>query len=189
MPALEDGCPCRPKQRHERSERHHAFTRQPTRPPLRKRPPCTLRIAKVERGGKKSDRDEKQRKNMRQFGKSQRRIEQAEAQHSREPVSEAGKRRKDDDRGGGMHGRLASPPRVRVLPPPLQNFSAKVALVVEIRKAGGTAPPSVLPDISPARGEIGCHPGLDSLATLAPDGYRAVVGSQPPTVSEISAAA
>ena len=25
---------------------------------------------------------------------------------------------------------------------------------------GGTAPPSVLPDISPTWGEIGCHPGF-----------------------------
>src|SRR5262245_59456252 len=151
MPALEDGCPCRPKQRHERSERHHAFTRQPTRRPLRKRPPCTLRIAKVERGGKKSDRDEKQRKNMRQFGKSQRRIEQAEAQHGREPVTEAGKRRKDDDRGGGMHGRLASPPRGAPQRPKFPHSVSGYALDTsppegveerrELAKAGSLPPP------------------------------------------------
>ncbi|RWC54493.1 MAG: hypothetical protein EOS56_28470 [Mesorhizobium sp.] len=34
-------------------------------------------------------------------------------------------------------------------------------------KASGTAPPSVLPDISPARGEISCHSGLSPTTNVA----------------------
>src|SRR5262245_34680245 len=47
---------------------------------------------------------------MRQFCESQCRIEQAKAQNGSKPVAEARERRKDDNRGGGMHGGLASPP-------------------------------------------------------------------------------
>src|SRR5262245_39915596 len=50
------------------------------------------------------------------------------------------------------------------------------------------APPSVLLDISPQRGEIGCCSGLDSFATLVPDEKADVVGSPRSTVGEIKAA-
>src|SRR5262245_47356061 len=39
-------------------------------------------------------------------------------------------------------------------------------------RSRSSAPPSVRPDISPARGEIGCHRGLDSLAKVAPEENR-----------------
>ncbi|TPI55639.1 hypothetical protein FJ417_23675, partial [Mesorhizobium sp. B3-1-7] len=35
-----------------------------------------------------------------------------------------------------------------------------VGLSMHIVEDGGTAPPSVLPDISPTRGEIGCRAGF-----------------------------
>ncbi|RWQ33305.1 MAG: hypothetical protein EOS20_26325 [Mesorhizobium sp.] len=37
----------------------------------------------------------------------------------------------------------------------------------DLFRAGGTAPPSVLPDISPTWGEIGCHPGFRQSPTVA----------------------
>ena len=46
---------------------------------------------------------------------------------------------------------------------PFSPFSGGGDLTGALRNAGGTAPPSVLPDISPTRGEIGCHLGVSPI--------------------------
>ncbi|RWO32521.1 MAG: hypothetical protein EOS08_08690, partial [Mesorhizobium sp.] len=51
-------------------------------------------------------------------------------------------------------------------------------------EAGGTAPPSVLPDISPTRGEIGHYPGFRQSPTEQ-DGCSAEAANLPPRGGDV----
>ncbi|PZV37453.1 hypothetical protein B5V02_14200 [Mesorhizobium kowhaii] len=54
-----------------------------------------------------------------------------------------------------------------------------------MRQSRGTAPPSVLPDISPTRGEIGCHDGFRQSPTFERMARSARLPISPP-VGEMS---